>query len=453
MKQEALDPYILSPDKIKEPPTTFRKRLKFLGPSFILSASIVGSGELIATTTLGAKAGFITFWVIIVSCIVKVAVQLEFGKHTILTGETAMQAFNKLPGPKFGKAKWSVWTVLVVMVIKLLQVGGIVGGVAIILNILAPVMSIPVYAIGIAIIVALMIFRGYYRFIERISLVMIGIFTLFTFASLYFLNFTPYQIGWENIWTGLQFDLPKEALAVAFGAFGITGVGGDEIIHYNYWCLEKGYAAYTGANDNSEAWKQRASGWLKVMKLDALIAMCIYTTVTAAFYLLGAAVLHAQGKVPEGYAMVETLSSIYTETLGPQAKTAFLVGAFITLFSTLFAALAAWTRQISDIFGTVGWIDFKNYVVRKRTVAILAWVIPLLWASLFIFIKLPVIMVISGGIVGSFLLFLVVYAVVHFRYVRLNAAFKPSFGYDMVLWISILSIGLVGLLGILKYFD
>ncbi|MCW5515937.1 Nramp family divalent metal transporter [Muriicola sp. Z0-33] len=446
----AKDPYSLHPEKTKNPPESFRGRLKFLGPSFILSASIVGSGELIATTTLGAKAGFITFWVIIVSCIVKVAVQLEFGKHTILTGETAMQAFNKLPGPKFGKAKWSVWMVLLVMIIKLLQVGGIVGGVAIILNILAPGISIPFYAFLIAIVVALMIFRGYYQFIEKVSLGMIGLFTLFTFASLYFLAYTPYQISWDDIWSGLQFSLPKEAVAVAFGAFGITGVGGDEIIHYNYWCLEKGYAAYSGKNDGSKAWQNRANGWLKVMKLDAIIAMLVYTTVTAAFYLLGAAILHAQGDVPEGYDMVETLSAMYTASLGPHAKTAFLIGAFITLFSTLFAALAAWTRQLSDIFGQVGWINFNDFAVRKRTVAILAWAVPLLWASLFIYVKLPVLMVITGGIVGSFLLFLVVYAVLHFRYKRLHPLFKPGIFYDIILWISIISIIAVGALGILK---
>jgi len=447
------DPYVLSPQKIRNPPDHFRGRLKFLGPSFILSASIVGSGELIATTTLGAKAGFITFWVIIVSCIVKVAVQLEFGKHTILTGETAMQAFNQLPGPKFGKAKWSVWMVLLVMIIKLLQVGGIVGGVAIILNILAPGIGIPFYAFLIAIVVALMVFRGYYHFIEKFSLGMIGLFTLFTFASLYFLAYTPYQISWDDIWSGLQFNLPREALAVAFGAFGITGVGGDEIIHYNYWCLEKGYAAYSGKNDGSPAWHNRAAGWIRVMKLDAIIAMLVYTTVTAAFYLLGAAILHAQGDVPEGYAMVETLSAMYTESLGPHAKTAFLIGAFVTLFSTLFAALAAWSRQISDIFGQLGWINFDNYTIRKKTIAILAWVIPLLWAALFIYVQLPVLMVITGGIVGSFLLFLVVYAVLHFRYKRLQPLFKPGILYDFVLWISILSIIAVGALGIIKLFS
>ena len=78
------DNYIITEKTIKEPPTSFWRRLQFLGPGFILSASIVGSGELIATTTLGAKAGFIAFWIIIASCLVKVAVQLEFGKHAIL---------------------------------------------------------------------------------------------------------------------------------------------------------------------------------------------------------------------------------------------------------------------------------------------------------------------------------------------------------------------------------
>ncbi len=453
LAQTSADPYVLSPDKIKEAPTTLKGRFKFLGPSFVLSASIVGSGELIATTTLGAQAGFVTFWVILVGCLVKVAVQLEFGKHTILTGETAMQAFNTLPGPSFGKAKWTVWTNLIVMMIKLLQVGGIVGGIAIILNMVAPGLSVTAFCFIIAIIVALMIFRGYYSHIEKVSLILIMLFTIFTFASLYFLKYTPYHITWENIWTGMQFDLPKTALAVAFGAFGITGVGGDEIIHYNYWCLEKGYAAYSGKNDGSEAWKKRAQGWIRVMQLDAVIALIVYTSVTAAFYLLGAAVLNSQGIVPQGFEMIETLSNMYTESLGPQAKSVFLFGAFITLFSTLFAALAAWTRQVSDIFGQIGWINFRDYKSRKLTIAILAWVIPFLWALLFVFIQLPVLMIITGGIVGSFLLFLVVFAAIYFRYKRLDPSFKPNLIYDLILWISIISIIGVGVLGIFKLFS
>lgn len=446
------DPYSLSDDLILDPPSTFLNKLRHLGPGFILSASIVGSGELIATTTLGARAGFITFWVIIISCLVKVAVQVEFGKHTILTGETAMMAFNRLPGPVFGKARWSVWMVLVVMLIKLLQVGGIVGGVAIIANMVFSQVPITIWAFLIAIVVALLIFRGYYRFIEKFSISMIAFFTLFTFASLFFLAYTPYALNWENIASGLTFQLPPEAVAVAFGAFGITGVGGDEIIHYNYWCLEKGYAAHSGVPDSGPDWEARANGWIKVMYLDATFAMVVYTVVTAAFYLLGAAVLHVQGDIPQGYQMVESLSVMYTESLGPGAKSIFLIGAFIVLFSTLFAALAAWTRQVTDIFGQVGWINFFDLNQRKRTIAALAWVIPMLWALLFVFIKLPVLMVITGGIVGSFLLFLVVFACLHFRYQRLHPAFIPGKIYDLALWISILTIISVGIYGVIKLF-
>ncbi len=446
------DPYHLSQESILTPPLTIKGRLRHLGPGLILSASIVGSGELIATTTLGAQAGFITFWVIIVSCLVKVAVQLEFGKHTILTGETAMMAFNQLPGPVLGKASWTVWTVLGIMLIKFLQIGGIVGGVAIILHMVAPQIALSVWAFVVAITVALLIFRGYYLFIQRFSISMIALFTVFTFTSLYFLTHTPFAFSWADLASGMKFQLPKEVLAVAIGAFGITGVGGDEIIHYNYWCLEKGYARYTGPQDNSVAWENRAKGWIKVMHLDAILAMIVYTLVTVAFYCLGAAVLHAQGQVPQGYQMVETLSEMYTQSLGPWAKSFFLAGSFIVLFSTLFAALAAWTRQFSDIFGQIGWIDFMDFAQRKRSIAILAWCTPFLWALLFIFIKLPVLMVITGGIAGSFLLFLVSFAVVNFRYRRLHPSFLPSKAYDLILWLSITAIILVGLYGTIKLF-
>lgn len=446
------DPYHLSLEKIKAAPETFRERLKFLGPSLILSAAIVGSGELIATTTLGAKAGFVCFWIILVSCVVKVMVQLEFGKHTVSTGETSMQIMSQLPGPKIRGTRWSVWLVFVIMIFKLLQVGGIVGGVAITLNMVFPIISVPIFAFLVAILGAVLVFQGYYQSLEKLSLIMIAFFTVFTFSSLYFLKYTGYHISWENIKEGLSFKLPKAALAFAFGAFGITGVGADEIIHYNYWCLEKGYASHVGPRDNSEAWKKRVKGWVKVMTLDAFLAMLIYTTVTAAFYLLGAAVLHHKANLPEGYQMIEVLSSMFTESLGAWSKTFFLAGSFTILFSTVFAALAAWTRQFADIFGQMGWIDFNNLGQRKSLIAILAWILPFTWAFLFVYIKLPMIMVISGGIVGSFLLILVIWAVIFNKYFRKNDVEPSTLVYNLFLWTSILAILAFCIYGIVQLF-
>lgn len=103
--------------EIKNPPTSLFEKLKFLGPGFILSASIVGSGELIATTVLGAEGGFITFWVILVSCLVKVAIQLEFGKNAIITGKPLMASFSTLSGPK----NWAVWTTFLLTLFKIVS--------------------------------------------------------------------------------------------------------------------------------------------------------------------------------------------------------------------------------------------------------------------------------------------------------------------------------------------
>jgi len=74
------DPYVITKAGILEPPRGWLASLKYLGPGLITSASIVGSGELIATTTLGAKAGFALMWMVFFSCFVKVAVQAEFAR-------------------------------------------------------------------------------------------------------------------------------------------------------------------------------------------------------------------------------------------------------------------------------------------------------------------------------------------------------------------------------------
>ena len=350
------DPYKRTNDGIKAAPTSFFGKLKYLGPGFVLSASVVGSGELISTTTLGAKAGFVTFWVILISCVVKVAIQLEFGKQAIRTGETVMTSLNRLGGPRFGKnkANWSLWTWLFLWLFKPLQLGGIIGGVAITLNMAFPGVSIYWFAVIVGIVVASMVFKGYYFFIEKVSIVLMLLFTVFTIVAVFMLQNTDFAFVLDDVLDGVRFKLPAVTVGFAIAAFGLTGVGGDEIVAYNYWCLEKGYARFTGPYEDSEEWRQRAKGWIKVMNLDAIFSMVVYTLVTAAFYLLGAAVLYQRGEIPAGFEMIETLSKMYTGAYGPWAKSFFLFGSFMVLFSTLFSALAARTRIFSDLLGQVG---------------------------------------------------------------------------------------------------
>ena len=454
MTGNAPDHYIANASLAKEPPRGFFSSLKFLGPGFILSASIVGSGELIATTTLGARAGFTAFWVILVSSLEKVAMHREFGKHAILCAETPMTSFNKLPGPKIRKRGWALWSIFALTLLKIVQVGGMLGGTAIILTMLFPFFSVVQWAVAVAIVVALLIFGGWYKMIEKSSLVMIAFFTMLTFASLLVVNATEYRISITDILSGLTFNLPASLVFIAIGAFGITGVGSDEIIAYNYWCLEKGYAAFTGrrGDDDDAAWRRRAKGWIKVMYVDAIAAMIIYTLVTAAFYLLGAAILHKQGLVPEGNQVIETLAVIYTQAFGNGIRTAYLLGAFFVLFSSVFATLAAWSRLFSDIFGQFGWINFYNTAERKKVIAILSWIFPAIWVIAFVFIKLPVFMILSGGVVGSAMLLIVVFAAIEFRRQRIKY-FPSPITYEIAFWLSVAAIAATAAIGLMKVFQ
>jgi len=448
------DPYKLDKNAIQDSPSRFSQKLKFLGPGFILSASVVGSGELIATTSLGAKAGFVTLWVILVSCLVKIVLQLEFGRLSITRGVTAMNLMNELPGPRFGKRKvsWAAWSWLVLWIFKPLQLGGIIGGVAIILHMAVPALSIAVWTILVAFVVITVMLFGFYEVVEKISLVFMGLFTLFTLLALFMVQNTEFAVTWPDIAEGFSFRLPRGTVVFAFAAFGLTGVGGDEIVSYNYWCIEKGYARFTGSRERSPEWENRARGWIRVMYMDAFLSMIVYTIVTAAFFMLGAAILYERGDLPEGYQMIETLSRIYTESVGPTAKNIFLAGSFVVLFSTLFAALAIRTRIFSDLFGVVGWIDFRNVRTRLRTIRALAIIFPVLWTIAFLLIKLPVLMVTIGGIATFVMLFIVVIGGIWFRFGPGEKVVPPGKSYRFFLIISCLAILLVGVYGIIKLF-
>src|SRR5262249_8748700 len=59
---ENCDPYALSQRDIADPPEHLWGALRQIGPGIILAGSIVGSGELLLTTSLGAEYGFVFLW-------------------------------------------------------------------------------------------------------------------------------------------------------------------------------------------------------------------------------------------------------------------------------------------------------------------------------------------------------------------------------------------------------
>lgn len=452
------DPYLLTPEGIKEPPVGWRGSLRYLGPGLILSASIVGSGELIATTTLGAQAGFVLLWLVIFSTLVKVAVQVELARWTIATGQPALTGYNKVP-PRLGRVGWVNYLWLLLALSKLLQLGGIIGGVAVAFSIMFPIGGDPLgftsllaWTSFIAVGSIAMLYSNKYSLIERGAVLMVVVFSFVTILIALGLPLTPFSYDAGDVAGGLTFLIPAGALGAALAMFGITGVGADEITFYTYWCVEKGYARWVGPNDGSEAWVRRANGWIRVMYKDALVSWVIYTFGTLAFYIMGAAVLKPQNLVPEGNEMITTLSRIYTDTLGEWASIVFLVGAIAVLGSTMWAAIPSWSRMYVNLLATMGVVDWHDPVARLRWIRVFTVALPLIWAVAYLAIQSPVIMVQIGGVMTGIFLVAVVIAVWYLRRTETDPRLYGGRGFTVALAVSSIAIGLLGIYTMLKVF-
>ena len=349
----------------------------------ILAASIVGTGELINTTSLGAKAGFSLLWLILLSCVIKVFVQVELGRYAITHGKTTLAAFDTLPGPRAG-VSWLCWLWLIMMLTTQAQIAAMEGAVGQAAHMAFPGTSTPIadafsglgaswkpypathqeyfWAAVTTLAAVLLLLSGGYRRLEKITTVLVAAVTLFTVASVLILQWTSFRISAADVGHGFELAVPPAAVALAFSAFGITGVGASELFAYPYWCIEKGYARFAGVRSDDDAWANRARGWTRVMQLDAWFSMTVFTVATVAFYFLGAAVLHPQGLDPQGPDMIPTLSLLYLQPLkgsplawlAPFSRVGFLLGAWAVLFKTLYVATAGNSRLTADFLHQLG---------------------------------------------------------------------------------------------------
>ncbi len=456
-----VDAYALHADAIQDPPTTLFRALRQIGPGLILAGSIVGTGELIATTSLGAEQGYILLWLILLSCVIKVFVQVELGRYAITHGKTTLAALDTLPGPRLGTS-WIGWLWLFMMLTTQAQIAAMEGLVGQAAHMAFPGASAFVAATAGRVVpgwgtfltdhpehfwasltclaaIALLLSGGYKR-LEKITTALVALVTLITVACVAGLPWTDYPVRFAELKTGFDFALPATGIALAFSTFGITGVGASELFAYPYWCIEKGYARSTGPRSADPDWGRRARGWLRVMQLDAWFSMVVFTVATVAFYLLGAAVLKPQGLKPQGSDMIRTLSQMYVKPLGAWTRDVFLIGAWAVLFKTLYVATAANSRLTADFLDLTGIWRGHALAGRERTVKAFCVGYPLLALGLFFAVREPKSLVAIGGYAQGLMLPVIAGATLYLRNRDTDRRVGPIFLTDIFVWLAFFAI-------------
>lgn len=458
------DPYAMPRDAVQEPPATLWLALRQIGPGIILAGSIIGSGELLLTTSLGAEYGFLFLWLILFSCLIKVFIQIELGRHAISSGMPTLGALNELPGPRLG-ANWLVWWWLIMLLATVSQLGAMAGGVGQALHLafpkVAPALAafchsgLPLlgdkirerpdfpWAIMTAVAAVLLLLSGGYRRIERLTTVMIAAVTTITILCVAALPATGYPVRLADLEAGLQpnlLNLPTAAIAAAFATFGITGVGATELYAYPYWCLEKGYARFTGARASNNDWVRRARGWIRVMYLDAWVSMVVFTVATVCFYCMGATVLHSQNLHPKGIGMIDALSQMYVPMFGSWTKYLFLIGVWVVLFKTLYVSSAANSRMTADFLSLAKFVHYPDADARAVWIRRCCILYPMGALLLYLVVGEPRAMVVFGGFFQGITLPVIAAVSVFLRYRRTDSRLAPSVLSDLALWIAFITI-------------
>jgi len=423
------DPYTHPADGVQAPPSGWWETLKYLGPGVIISATVVGSGEIILTASLGAAVGYSMLWWVLLSCWSKSILQAELARYVVLSGDTYLRALNrapgKLPGPR-GPVSWPLFMGLIAFVPGITGLGGIIGGAGQAVVLLFPDMPVLWAVALLALVVAALLATGGYARLEKIMLVLVVTFTLLTLTSAGLMQTTVYATDWSDVLAGLQLDFSTEVAVLALAAYGYTGVNASEVSAYTYWCVEKGYPARIGPFDDSPAWYARAAGWLRVLRTDVWMALVILTLATLPFFVLGAGVLHATGQQPSGHDTLIALSQMFTLTLGEWSLWVFAIGAFCILFSSSIAGVAGGARFIPDYLIELGFLSRQKLAVRHSIIRGYGILVPFLGLALYAGFQRPVLMVTVAGSFAAIMLPVQSGLTLYLQATRLPIAVQPG---------------------------
>ncbi|MCC6492814.1 MAG: Nramp family divalent metal transporter, partial [Pirellulales bacterium] len=356
------------------PPTGLSGLLAVIGPGIVVVGSVIGAGELINTPLQAASFGFVLLWAVVLSCVIKCLLQMEIGRHCVVHNRTTVEALNACPGPRVRGTSWAPLLYMAGYTISLVTSVGIIGALAGLMQAIVPASGTSPYsaaAWGAAVVAlaAILLRSGAYGHLEKLVAILVGVFCAAVVLALAFIQGTSFRIQGGELLSGMRFSLGDEPRRAAFAVVSLMGALGttaNELFMYPYWLREKGYGRDL-PHLAGEAWLGSARRWLRGLRIDVGFATFIATVATVAFYLLGAAVLHRQQIEPQGLAVVEEISQVFTQSQGAWSYGVFMAGAFCTLFSTLVVATAATGRMWADVLCSMKLVDRADEGAVRQT--------------------------------------------------------------------------------------
>jgi Mn2+/Fe2+ NRAMP family transporter len=346
---------------------------KYIGPGFLIAATGVGAGDMVAATVAGVNYGYAILWVAIVGAIFKYTLNEGIARWQFATNTTLIGGWFKkfhIGISYYFTAYLIVWSFIVAA--ALMAACGLAA------NAIFPQFSITIWGIIHSLVALLLVWIGKYGFLEKAMQLFIILMFVTIIVNLAFIN--P---DWGAVFKAIVSpSIPEGSIGLIAGVVG--GVGGSvTLLCYSYWLKEKGWNAI-------EHYKKA--------KVDLRIAYLLTGLFAVAIIILASSV---NPEMVKGNRIILALAEKLSTTVGATGKWIFLIGFWGAVFSSM---LGVWSG-VPYIFNDIALRLKKNSKTEVATSSkwykayLLYLALP---PMLLLFLDKPVWIIILYSIAGAF---------------------------------------------------
>lgn len=411
-----------------EVPSTWRSRLRLIGPGLVVAATGVGAGDMVSSLTAGTEFGTVLIWAIILGAALKFALTEGLGRWYMATRTTVLDGWHSM-------GWWATGYFMVYLALVTFFFGAAAPSAsALAVTAMFPgVMPLWAWAILHSVVFGFLIcIIGQYELFERVMEVFVGLMfvTVVGLAILLVPN-----VGALAVSTVLP-RMPEGSLPFVLAVIG--GVGGTfTLVSYTYWVRERGW---------------RRPGWIPMMRTDLGVGYIATGIFMVAMLVIGAELLFASGTSIEDEGGLVELSNPIAERFGPVASWLFLVGFWAAATSSITGAWNGGAYLFGDLVRTIRRVpeeEGEEYLSERGFFfrAFLVWITfpPMLLLTF----DEPVLIVIIYASLGAFFMPFLAITLIWLLNRRVDREYRSGLLSNLILGVSVLLFLYVGIQEIL----
>ena len=387
----------------------FARGLALFLPGIFLLGFNLGTGSVTAMAKAGAEYGMTLLWTIIISCLCTFFLINLYGRYTLVTGETALQAFKKHIHPLVGLYFITALTL------------GVAGSVMGVMGIVAEICYewsktmidggiAPIYFAALFSALVFFIFwNGKTQFFERSLAVIVAI-----MSACFLVNFFIMMPPPLNIIKGFVPTIPNVSSGAGAGPLLVMASMVGTTVFSGLFIIRTTLVKEAGWTLKDE----------KTQRNDAFVSVSLMFLISASIMAAAAGTLHVEGL---GLSKASQMIALLEPLAGPLATSLFALGIVAAGVSSQFPNVLMLPWLICDYTETTRDMTLPQYRVMVFLISLLGLVVPLFGAR-------PVLVMIVSQAFNAVILPVTVACIFYLcNHKNLMGAYKNSLASNVIL--------------------